>query len=38
MTMALLLDASLVVLVFAVAVWTVAVPDSFAAVIGYAIY
>lgn len=38
MTMALLLDASLVVLVFAVAVWTVAVRDSFAAVIGYAIY
>ncbi|MGB5012078.1 MAG: hydrogenase subunit MbhD domain-containing protein, partial [Candidatus Dechloromonas phosphoritropha] len=38
MTMALLLDGSLFILVFAVAVWTVAVRDSFAAVIGYAIY
>ena len=31
-------DGSLVVLILAVAIWTIAVRDSFAAVVGYAIY
>ena len=38
MTLALLLDASLLLLILAVAVWTVAVRDSFAAVVGYTVY
>lgn len=38
MSMALLLDVSLVLLIVAVAVWTIAVRDSFAAVVGYASY
>jgi len=38
MNMALLIDGSLVVLILAVAIWTIAVRDSFAAVVGYAIY
>jgi multisubunit Na+/H+ antiporter MnhB subunit len=38
MNMALLVDGSLVVLILAVAIWTIAVRDSFAAVVGYAIY
>ena len=38
MNMPLLVDGSLVVLILAVAIWTIAVRDSFAAVVGYAIY
>jgi multisubunit Na+/H+ antiporter MnhB subunit len=38
MNMAPLVDGSLVVLILAVAIWTIAVRDSFAAVVGYAIY
>ncbi len=38
MNMALLFDGSLIVLILAVAVWTMAVRNSFAAVIGYATY
>jgi multisubunit Na+/H+ antiporter MnhB subunit len=38
MNMALLVDGSLVVLILAVAIWTIAVRDSFGAVVGYAIY
>ncbi len=38
MNLALLVDAMLVVLILAVAVWTVTVRDSFAAGIGYAVY
>ncbi len=36
MNMALLFDGSLIVLILAVAAWTIAVRNSFAAVIGYA--
>ncbi len=38
MNMALLFDGSLIVLILAVAAWTIAVRNSFAAVIGYATY
>ena len=38
MSLALLVDGSLVVLILAVAMWTIVVRDSFAAVVGYAIY
>lgn len=38
MMMAMLLDGSLVLLILVVAVWTVAVHDSFAAVVGYTVY
>ena len=38
MSLAPLVDGSLVVLILAVAIWTIAVRDSFAAVVGYAIY
>lgn len=38
MSMALLLDASLIALILAVATWTIAIRNSFAAVIGYATY
>ena len=34
MNMPLLVDGSLVVLILAVAIWTIAVRDSFAAVVG----
>jgi multisubunit Na+/H+ antiporter MnhB subunit len=38
MSMALLFDGSLIVLILAIAAWTIAVSNSFAAVIGYATY
>ena len=38
MNVALLVDGSLVVLILAVALWTIVIRDSFAAVVGYAIY
>ena len=38
MSMALLFDGSLIALILAVATWTIAVRNSFAAVIGYATY
>ena len=38
MNLALLFDGMLVVLILAVAIWTVTVRDSFAAGIGYATY
>ncbi len=38
MNLAPLVDGSLVALILAVAIWTIAVRDSFAAVVGYAIY
>ena len=38
MSLALLVDGSLVVLILAVAMWTIVVRNSFAAVVGYAIY
>ena len=38
MMMAMLLDGSLVLLILMVAAWTVAVRDSFAAVVGYTVY
>ena len=38
MNLALLVDGSLIVLILAVAMWTIVVRDSFAAVVGYAIY
>lgn len=38
MSLALLVDGSLIVLILAVAMWTIVVRDSFAAVVGYAIY
>ena len=38
MSMALLFDGALIILILAIALWTVAVRDSFAAVVGYASY
>jgi len=38
MSLPLLVDGSLIVLILAVAMWTIVVRDSFAAVVGYAIY
>ena len=38
MSMALLFDVSLIALILVVATWTIAVRNSFAAVIGYATY